>query len=273
MALNSRHRETSPKGAILLIPVMTARARGLPPWLLALLALGSAPTAPAADLGSDIAVGGDLAVTSDYIYRGLSESNGHAAVQADLHADLNGTFLGAWASTRDHTLDPYADYDVEVYLGHRFALAGSWSATLDVRSHYFVGGPQGEGSADYQQATASVSYLDRWTVSIGAIPNAVHYWFEERVGRSLAWFAETSGQWLVLGEGFFLTAGAGYYQADGTGPRIRRSGGYAYGDAGVAFECRRWRVDVGYFFAQHEARRLFPYPISDALAATLTWRF
>ncbi|TLY75798.1 MAG: hypothetical protein E6K49_11725 [Gammaproteobacteria bacterium] len=58
-------------------------------------------------------VGGEVSVTSDYIYRGLSESAGHAAVQVDLHASsAAGTFVGAWGSTRDHKLDPEGDYEV-----------------------------------------------------------------------------------------------------------------------------------------------------------------
>lgn len=248
--------------------------RALLAWLLPWLLLGGVRPGQTADFGSNVAVGGDLAVTSDYIYRGVSESNGHAAVQADLHAEIGNSFFGAWGSTRDHTLDPYADYDLELYVGHRFELSSAWGATLSAHAHYWIGGAQQEGSADYQEVMGTLSYLDRWTVSVGAIPNAVHYWFDERVGRSLAWFGETSGQWLVLDEGFFVTAGAGYYYANGTGPRIRAAGGYAYGNAGVAFEHRRWRVDVGYFRAESAARRLLSYPIpSDRFAGTLSWRF
>jgi uncharacterized protein (TIGR02001 family) len=248
--------------------------RGLLSWVLLLGVLGCVGPVPALTLDGDFTLGGVLAVTSNYIYRGVSESNGHLALQADLHADHSGTFLGVWSSTRDHTLDPYAYYDLEVYVGHRFALGSSWSATLDARSHYFVGGAQREGSADYQQAGASLSYLDRWNFSVAALPNAVHYWFDERVGRSLAWFAETSGQWLVLDRGLFVTAGAGYYHATSNGPGIRRGAGYPYGNAGIAFEHRRWRIDLGYFLTQGNARRLFPYPIpSDRFAGTLSWRF
>jgi len=239
--------------------------------------LGGGQGASAADIGLEIGrnviLGGELAVTSNYLYHGVSESDDHVAVQADLHADFSGTYVGVWSSTRDDTLDPYADYDVEIYAGHRFALGSEWSAGVDVLSHYFVGGNQDEGSADYQQLRASLGYLDRWTVSIGVIPNAVHYWFDERAGRSLAWFGETAGQYLLLDCGLFATGGAGYYHADGTGT-LTRGGGYPYGNVGLAFEHRRWRGDVGYFVAQGTARRLLPYPIpSDRFAGTLSWQF
>jgi hypothetical protein len=243
-------------------------------WPGLLLLAVSARPAPAADFLGDVTAGGSLALTSDYIYRGVSESNGHAAAQADLHADSGGSFVGAWGSTRDHSLDPYADYDVEIYLGHRFDLSSAWSATLSARSHYFVGGKQEDGSADYQQISGSLTYLDRWTLSLSAIPNAVHYWYTARVGRSVAYVADTAAQWLISSAGLFATGGAGYFYASRTGPGIGAGGGYAYGNAGLAFEHRQWRVDVGYFLAQGKARQLIPYPVpSDRLAGTLTWRF
>jgi uncharacterized protein (TIGR02001 family) len=238
-----------------------------------LLAAGLRPAA-AADLAGGFTLGGSLAVTSNYIYRGVSESNGHAAVQADLHAESGGgTFLGVWGSTRDNDLDPYTDFDLEIYLGHRFKLSNAWSAALSARGHYFVGGGP-EGSTDYEQLAGSLTYLDRWTLSLAAIPNATHYWFDQRVGRSSAWVAETAGQWLLPAEGLFVTGGAGYYYASRTGPGIGAGGGYAYGDAGLAFEHRHWRLDIGYFVAQGKARKLVPYPVpADRVAGTLAWRF
>lgn len=241
--------------------------------LCALCALGMAG-AHAFDLGNDFTLGGSLALTTDYIYRGVSESNGHAAVQADLHIDEDGSFVGVWGSTRDHHLDPYADYDVELYLGHRFDLGSSWSSTLSARARYFVAGTQNEGSTDYEELSAALTWLDRLTFSLDAIPNATHYWFGEHLGRSLAWNVGISAQWLLHPEGLFATGGAGYYYASGTGPGIAAGRGYAYGNVGLAFEHRHWRLDVGYFAAQNEARRLTPYPVPhDRLAATLTWRF
>jgi uncharacterized protein (TIGR02001 family) len=244
-------------------------ARSLLP--LAAVALCMATPARAGALSDAFSFGGSLALTSDYLYRGLSESDGQAALQADLHVDsADGSFLGVWGSTRARSVEPNADYDLEVYLGHRFHLSDTWSATLDARSHYFVGGRQ-DLSADYQDLAASVSYMDRWTLSVMAIPNAVRYDYYYRTSRSPAWAADTSGQWL-LGHGFFITAGAGYYHQN-NGGRVPQLG-YAYGNAGLAFEYRSWRLDVGYFVAQQQEQQLVPYPIeNDRVAATVLWRF
>jgi len=233
----------------------------------------AAPHAAATTVGAELSWGGNLAVTTDYIYRGVSESNGRAALQADVHADTpQGAFAGAWASTRDHALEPGGGYDFEIYLGRRVELGSTWNATVSVRSHYFVGGPQ-ESSDDYQEISGTLTWLDRWTLSVSAIPNAVRYWYYSRLTRSPAGIAETSGQWLI-GEGLFVTGGAGYYRSSGTGPRRQAATGYAYGNAGLAYERRRWRLDIGYFLAGKQARELFPYPVArHRVAGTVSWRF
>ena len=217
--------------------------------------------------------GGAISVTSDSIYRGYSESDDQAAVQLDLHASTNaGTFIGVWSSTRDHDAAPRADYDVDLYLGQRFDFSSAWNATVSAIEHLYVAGSQ-RHSNDYQELTASVSYLDRWTFSVSAIPNTVRYWEYQRAGRYPAYVADTSGQWLIA-NGFFLTGGIGYYYLTGSAEHHQVDMGYVYGNAGVAYEWRGWRLDVGYFVTQSRAERLFPYPLADhRVAGTLSWRF
>jgi uncharacterized protein (TIGR02001 family) len=226
-----------------------------------------------------VSFGGDVALTSDYIYRGYSETNDKGALQLDLHAStLSGTFVGVWTSTLDSRFKPRADLEVQSYIGQRFDLSSAWNATVTAAAHSYVGGHQRD-SSDYQELTASVSYLDRWTFSLSASPNALRYWGEYRgqfpAGHYPAYDADTSGQWLIT-KGLFATAGIGYYLLTGNDsePHSRPSLGYAYGNVGLAYEWRNWRVDVGYFLAQERAQRLLPYPMADhRFAGTLSWRF
>ena len=245
------------------------RAHWLLPWLL--LPGVSAGPAAAEGLGG-VTFGGNLVLASDYIYRGVSSSNNEGAFQADLHVASGGTFLGVWGSTRDSNLEPYANYELDVYLGHRFDLGNAWSTTLSGRAHYFVGGNQ-EISDDYQELGLAVTYLDFWTVSVTAIPGAVRYWYLERLSRAPAFVVDTTLQWLVH-KGIFLIGGAGYYHVTGTGPGIYAASGYAYGNVGLAWEHRRWRVDIGYYVTGDKARVLVPYPSADErFAGSVAWRF
>jgi uncharacterized protein (TIGR02001 family) len=244
------------------------------PLLACALGIAASTPAAAAGLTEGLSVGGTLAVTSDYIYQGLSQSDGHGALQGDLHlGNANGTFLGAWASSRDQDLQPGAPAVVQLYLGQRFDLPDAWSTTLSARYYFYVDASNYEPSADYVELSVRFHYLDRWSFAITAVPNAVRYWDYIRISRSPAYVADASCQWLIVGDLFF-TAGAGYYYSTGTGEGIERATGYAYGNAGLAYEHHAWRLDVGYFLTQEAAQRSFPYPIaSQKFAATLAWRF
>ena len=258
-----------------------------PGWLCACALALLAPHAARAQAESG-PIGGSLAVTSDYIYRGVSQSDGHGALQADLHASSSaGTFAGVWTSTRDSNLEPGTGGALQVYLGQRFSPGGSWSATVSGRANYFVGGAA-DHSDDYEEICAALSWLDRYTLSITAIPNAVRYsvvsyqiggyqveYYE--VHRSPAFVADVAGQWLLreglLGGGLYLTAAAGYYYASRADHHAVPAIDYVYGNAGFALEWDRWRIDVGYFAAQRQAGELFPYPVANRVAATVSWQF
>lgn len=248
-------------------------------FLCTWVALGLVP----AHWARAVSFGGDVAVTTDYIYRGYSLTNNKGAVQLDLHASIQtGTFVGVWASSLNDKYRPWASYDVEEYIGQRFDLSSAWNTSITATNYQYLGGNQFY-SSDYQQVTASISYLDRWTMSIAAIPNMLRYsgsatYGYYRVGRYPAYDADTSGQWQIA-NGLFVTGGAGYYLFTGSGgtvaPDPQPTVGYAYGNVGLAYEWRNLRLDVGFFLTQ-KARQLqvFPYPTAnDRLAGTLSWRF
>jgi len=244
-------------------------------WLLPSLvyALLASMGTRAEGLGRALTFGGSLVLTSDYIYRGVSSSNNDAAFQADLHLAFGeGTFFGIWGSTRDATLEPYNDYELEIYLGHRFDLSNAWSATLSGRAHYLLGG-EPEISDDYQEVIAALTWLDVWTVSVTAIPSAPRYWRYERLSRAPAFAADMSAQWLLF-DGLSVTGGGGYYHATGTGPGIEAANGYPYGDVGLAWEHRHWRLEVGYYLTGHKAEQVMPYPsANERVAGSVIWRF
>jgi hypothetical protein len=234
------------------------------------------------------AIGGALAATSAYIYRGVSQSDGQGALQADLHASsAGGTFAGVWASTRDRNLEPQTPAELQVYLGQRFSLGSDWSASVSGRADYFVGAPMAH-SDDYQEISAALTWLDRYSVSVAVLPNAVRYSYIQytydgyplayyQAYRSTAVVADGSGQWLlreaVLGGGLYLIAAAGYYYSSRPDHAPSGALGYLYGNLGFAYERQRWRLDLGYFAAQSRAAQLFPYPVANRLAGTLSWQF
>jgi uncharacterized protein (TIGR02001 family) len=217
-----------------------------------------------------VTVDGDISYTSDYVFRGISESGGRSAGQIDVRVSTrDGTFLGVFVSTLGRTWqhswgNSGWDYLLEEYLGHRFDLSPAWSATLTAVNYSYLQGNT-PLSNDYQEVSVATSYLDLWTLTAAVIPNAVRFAGNYRLGRYPAYTTDTSVQ-LPLAGRLFLTAGAGYYTSDGTG--------YAFGNAGLGFEFKRLRVDVGYYVSQDRARELFPYGRAGSrFAGTVSWHF
>ena len=213
---------------------------------------------------------GDLSYTSDYVFRGISETGGRSAGQIDLHVTSgDGTFVGVFASTLSHVWHRGYDnlgwnYELEEYLGHRFDVSPSWSTTVTAVNYSYLDG-NAPLNNDYQELSVAVSYLDSWTATVGAIPNAVRYDRGYRLGRYPAYTVDTSTQVPIVGR-LFLTAGAGYYTSDSTG--------YAYGNAGLAFEFKSLRLDAGYYVAQDRAQTLFPYGRAGSrFAGSVSWHF
>lgn len=260
--------------------IQSRRATPFSPRLLcAWIALSLVPAQPT----RAVTFGGDVAVTSDYIYRGYSESSDKGAIQLDLHASTQtGTFAGVWTSTLDHKFRPHADLTVEEYIGQRFDLSSAWNTSITATNYSYVGAHQSY-SSDYQQLSVSVSYLDRWTFTVAAIPNMVRWGEGYPAGRYPAYNADTAAQWLIWDRGLFVTAGAGYFLITGTDsqpggpmgqPYPEPSIGYAYGNVGLAYEWGALRIDAGYFLAEKPSERISPYPlVQHRFAGTLSWRF
>ena len=232
-------------------------------WLLSIVAVLLAPSGAAA-----LTIGGDASLTTDYIFRGISESDGNGAAQLDLHVTTaDGTFVGAFASTLSRVNYRGWDYELETYLGHRFDLTPTWSTSVTAVNYSYLKGNV-PFSNDYQELSVSVSYLDRWTLTASAAPNAVRYMYHTRLGRYFAYVADAAGQVPLVGP-LFATAGVGYYSLTGPDP-----GGYVYGNVGLAFEYKALRVDAGYYAVQDRADYLFPYGRArNRFAATLSWHF
>jgi uncharacterized protein (TIGR02001 family) len=214
---------------------------------------------------------GEISYTSDYILRGISETGGRGAGQIDLRLSTrDGSFAGAFASTLNRLWHhPYWgnsgwDYEVEGYLGHRFDFSPSWSTTLTGTSYTYLKGNT-PFSDDYEELSLTTSYLDQWTLDVSVIPNAVRFYEGHRLGRYPAYVVSTSGLIPLVGR-LALTVGAGYYAWE--------SAGYGYGNVGLTFELKNWRLDAGYYVADNRAQELFPYGRAGSrFAGTVSWHF
>lgn len=115
----------------------------------ALAVLASASTASA----QDATVSVNVAVTSDYVFRGFSQTNEDPAVQAGFDITKGSFYVGAWASNVDFGDDTKAE--VDVYGGYRTELAG-FAVDVGLVGYGYVDSPDG-AHAPYYEGKAAIS--------------------------------------------------------------------------------------------------------------------
>ncbi len=112
------------------------------------------------DLGAGFAWSGNLAVTSNYIFEGASETGGRPAIQGgfDLEHET-GLYIGNWnSSVRYGDADP-SYLEMDVYAGFATDLTDTFGVDFGA-IHYFY--PGAGGSAEFTEVYAGLSaaYMD-----------------------------------------------------------------------------------------------------------------
>lgn len=141
-------------------------------WVWAMAALAGAATA-AAPAAAQVSVGGvtvngRATATTDYRYRGLSQSDGDPALQGSVSLSHDsGLYGGVFASTLTDTLRP-GDFELSAYAGYAREIL--LATELDVGVQYYAF-PKNSGlaGADYVEAYAAVRHtLGPVTAEAGA---------------------------------------------------------------------------------------------------------
>lgn len=150
----------------------------------------------------DSQIAWNAAVTSDYVFRGVSQSEEDAAISGGVDLTNGVFYAGAWASNVAFPGDPDTNAEIDVYGGVRPEFAGfNWD--FGMAGYFYAGEPDGadygyvelkaaasrafgpatlgaaiyyspdffgaaEDEATYVEANAAFSPADKWTVS-GAV--------------------------------------------------------------------------------------------------------
>lgn len=109
-------------------------------------------------------VSGSAALTSDYVFRGISQSNEHAAVQAGMRFDAEtGIYGSAWASRIDFPGSPDASAEIDYVVGARRKLGQDWVGDLNATWFTYAGASE----LNYLEWIATATWRDRHWVMLG----------------------------------------------------------------------------------------------------------
>jgi len=100
---------------------------------------------------------GNVGFFTDYIYRGVTQTNNEAAIQGGIdYAHGSGFYIGAWGSNVDFVDGDQASVEVDIYAGFSNSLDSIPELSYDVGFLYYW----------YPGATANLDY-DFWEVYFG----------------------------------------------------------------------------------------------------------
>lgn len=88
-----------------------------------MLASALVALAPAMAMAQEVSSSANIGVSSDYVWRGVSQTNGRAQVFGGVDASAGSFYVGAWASNVDW--QPDAELEVDFYAGYKTSFGSS----------------------------------------------------------------------------------------------------------------------------------------------------
>lgn len=178
--------------------------------------LGCVLLAVVAATGSAAAydLSGNAALTSDYLWRGSSQSQGDAAVQAGFKlATDSGFYASMWGSSVEFAPDTHASSELDFSLGWAGQLSQDWALDTNVLHYRY---PSTTVDLNWTELNTTLTWRNTYWLSLA--------WSPQALGTTQDGIYSQLGARMPVNEHLRLEAMAGYYTLQSA-----RGGGYAHG--------------------------------------------
>lgn len=204
------------------------------------------------DTGFCEVLGGDLRIalkgTTDYFFRGISQTDGESAIQAGVDFEHNtGIFGGLWASTVEFEFERALqvanprDIELNTYLGFKWRMNPSWSTVYSVTRYSY---PDSSIDADFTEFTVAASFQDHIFAAVSYSPEG--YANDESTVNY-----EAGVEYPVFKE-FVIGGNFGAFDFSGS-----RYSTFTYWDIGISRWFRFLMIDVRYHDTDGDAKDNF----------------
>ncbi len=101
----------------------------------------------------------NAAITNDYVFRGVSQTDEEPALQGGLDYSFgdSGFYVGTWGSNVDFGSDG-PDIEVDAYAGYTTDLSDDWNLDVSVVRYSYFGSRDGYGSINYNEFIGKLGY-------------------------------------------------------------------------------------------------------------------
>lgn len=203
-----------------------------------------AAVAAAPAFAQEVAVSGNVALTTDYAFRGISQTDQSPAIQGGLDLSAGDFYLGTWASNINFGTGG-ANLELDVYGGYKFA-AGPVAFDVGIIGYLYPGAADDAAELDYWEGYVkpSIALSDQFTLG-GAL-----YYSPEFTGESGdAFYYEVNGAF-TASDALSFSGAVGMQTVDtdgfffGEDEYMTWNVGGTYSALGLGFDLRYVGTDV-----------------------------
>jgi len=144
-----------------------------------------------------------LALTSDYVFRGITQTDYEPALQAGLtYSWDSGWYVGAWTSNVDFADDDGPSIEFDTYVGWSHDFSDTVNLDLSLVHYAYFGEHDVYGNIDYAEAIGKLTWNEMLSFTLAYAPDYSNADFSSL-------YASIGGEW-ELGNEFSLNAGIGH---------------------------------------------------------------
>jgi uncharacterized protein (TIGR02001 family) len=211
--------------------------------LISLVLLALMPLAAQAQEEDSSGFNWNAAATSEYMFRGISQTDDHPAIQAGAgYSFSNGLYVGGWVSNVDFgAADQDTDAEIDTFIGWNGDL-GPTNLDVQLVRYNYVGEPDGVDYA-YNELIGKLTFAENYTATLGYTNDYLNTSTDSI-------YAAVGGSWEV-GAGVNLTAGLGYTTVQGP------EDGYLDYSVGANRDFGPVNIGLGYIGTDNTAEDLF----------------
>lgn len=147
---------------------------------------------------------GNVALTTDYVWRGTTQTQGDPAVQAGFKLAGDSGFYGSvWGSNVEFAPETHASSEFDFTVGWAGDLAPDWALDVNVLRYQY---PSTTVDLNWTELNGTLTYAGNYWLSMG--------WSPEALGSDESGLYTQLGARFPINDAFRIEAAAGYYYLD-----------------------------------------------------------
>ncbi len=200
---------------------------------------------------------GSAGLSSDYVIRGLSQTNKNPSLQLSTGVEHSpsGVYAGVWLANIDTSellpdLGEQQGYEFDYMIGVSRFINRDWRWDVNI-GHYAYGSDQRMLDYDYSEASFSVDYQQRYRASVIYSPEATDHTRQNTLLQGSRIAYEMSGEW-AFSENLAVNGGLGYADLSQVSDVKHK-----YWSVGIAYSFSRYSFNLALYGTDARARERF----------------